>query len=215
MLATPEVTPPSSTGPWAAPEVYRSAAYQAIGRFIVEFANAETSLAMTLENFLQRRVFKKQYSHEGMQVLAALSGNIRMEKLRTLTKDLATRLNSDSSDIAIIDSSSRQIKDLQEFRNRIAHYRTHLIAKDGRWCIQTSNKYNVRDYDKREMWRYSIETVEAAADDCLKVVTQISHALFPEHRDLLSKNALNYRPVEPFSFDMSKIERESMPLTKS
>lgn len=138
-----------------------------------------------------------------------------MERLRTLTKDLATRLNAKDSDVDIIDSSSRQMKDLQELRNRIAHYRTFALSDSGRWCIQTSNKYNVRDYDDREIWQYSIESVEAAADDCRRVGLRISCALFPENRDVLAKDALNYDPLEPFTFNKSMIERKKMPLKRA
>lgn len=210
-MPTPELPLPLGLDPCTAPEEYSAAVYQAIGKFIVSYAQAEVSLSMTIDQFLQRRMFKSRYSREGMQVLAALSGGIRMEKLRTLVRELAKRLDSEPSDVELIDAASHQLGNLAEFRNRIGHYGAFPMGKEGRWCIQTSNKYNVRDYEKREMWRYSIEAVEAAADDCLRSTFRISHALFIEDREVLAKNAIGYDPLAAFTFSMKMIERENMP----
>lgn len=139
-MPTPDIPPPSSSEPCVAPEEYFSATYQAIGRFLVGCADAQTGIAWKLDVCIQKRLFKKRFSAEAMHVLAALSGETGMEKLRNLAKVIAIRLGSDKADVALIDSASIHIKHLQEFRNRIAHHGAYPLAYDGRWCIQTSNK---------------------------------------------------------------------------
>lgn len=209
-MSTPAPSDPPTTWAGAGPEEFASAAYRAIGKFIVEYAQAEWSLAFTLDRFLQRRFFKRSYSHEGVQILAALFGGLQMEKLRHLSKDLAVRAGCSPEDTRLIEESSAQLKSLQEFRNRIAHYGAHPAGN----YIQTSNKYNVRDYDKREIWRYSIETLDAASRDMLRCVFRISHALFPEDREVLQREAKNYDPLARFEFRWNEIVREAMPLTR-
>ena len=190
-----------------------AAAYEAIGRLTVEYAQAEQGLAMTLSNLVQRRFFRATYSRDGVSLLGSLFGGQRMEKLRSIALDLATKSTAANRHTDVVKSACQQLQKLQHFRNRISHHGAYPHGRSGRWHIQTSNKYNVKDFEKREIWRYSIEAVDCAAADCRRTVFHICDALAPEDWAALEAHAQGYVRFEPFEFDWQMVEIEAMPLT--
>lgn len=209
-MPTADFPLPNTPKPCVAPEGYVYEAYHAIGKLMVMYARAEVDLSTTINDFIRTRVFKIGQGKENLQVLAALTGSIRMEKSRTLVLDLAKRINSSVEDLELVKRGSDHLKILAQFRNRIGHYGAFPMGIEGKWIIQTSTKYNVRDYDKREIWQYSIEAALAAADDCFRATTLIDHALFPERRTIRAEGLTNYDPLEAFSFNRNMIKQTEM-----
>lgn len=118
--------------------------YDALGRFMHEFAALENGLNTSLLVYLTKRL-KVMDTQGNRDVLVAMLGGMRVTALRDTVKRLLRVTDAEDEVVKEIDSLFEQLGEIRYIRDRLAHNGALPDKRDKEGWFYTSNNITIRD----------------------------------------------------------------------
>jgi hypothetical protein len=173
--------------------------YEALGRFIVEFTDAENELYL----------FLVQQTGLDIRIANAVISGTKVDSAISFVRRIYAARNSDLP--AVVDEILTHLQALNTARNEILHHGTYYDVPVGRFV---SNALKSHIPSKVKRWKLTTHLLETMADDAAKAATMLRALIDAAQGEPITRNealrrAWQYKPQQgPLEIERPKTPQD-------